>query len=236
MKKIWVGVFTVLMISMPMQALPIQPSQVRQAEIMTEELRDSMTPDEILERIKAGNRRFVQGNFKKRNYLVERSLTSSEQHPNAIILSCIDSRMPVEIIFDKSIGDTFSAKIAGNIINPDILGSMEYATQVSGAKLIVVMGHTNCGAIKSAINDVHLGNITTLLEHIKPAVKSITDFKNRTDKNKEFVAAVAKRNVILAQKQILEGSPIIRKLVTEGKVKIVGCMYHLDTGVAEFYP
>lgn len=235
MKRIWLSVLTFLIIGMPMLALPMQQPQVREPEIMTEELRDSMNPDEILARFKAGNLRFVRGNFKKHNHLIERNLTSKEQHPNAIVLSCIDSRMPVEIIFDKSIGDTFNAKIAGNIINPDILGSMEYATKVSGAKLIVVMGHTNCGAIKSAINDMHLGNITSLLKHIKPAVNSITHFENRTAKNKEFIAAVAKRNVILAEQQILEGSPIIRQLVAEGKVKIVGCMYHLETGVAEFY-
>lgn len=235
MKRIWIGILLTWMIGMPMQALPAQQLHARESVIMTQELRDSMSPAQILERFKAGNRRFVLGKFKQRNYLTERNLTASSQHPNAIVLSCIDSRMPVEIIFDKSIGDTFNAKIAGNIVNVDILGSMEYATKVSGAKLIVIMGHTNCGAIKSAIDDVHLGNINALLNHIKPAVESTTHFKDRTVKNKKFVAAVAKRNILLVEKQILRGSPIIRKLVAQGKVKIVGCMYNLETGVVDFY-
>jgi len=235
MKKVFIGIMALLIIGMPMSALPAQQLRTHEAVVMTQELQDRMSPKEILDRFKAGNLRFVRGKSTQRNYFAERSLTSASQHPYAIVLSCIDSRMPVEIIFDKSIGDTFNARIAGNIVNVDILGSMEYATKVSGAKLILIMGHTNCGAIKSAIADVRLGNITALLQHIKPAISSTKDFENRTDKNKEFVSAVTKQNVILAEKQILEGSPIIKQLVADGKVKIVGCVYNLETGLVDFY-
>lgn len=234
MKKIWVGTLTILIIFFPILAFSAQ-SPVRETVVMTQELQERMTPQEILQKFKEGNQRFLQGENHHRDYLKEKSLTAIKQHPYAIVLSCIDSRMPVEIIFDKGIGDIFNARIAGNIVNVDILGSLEFATKVSGAKLILIMGHSNCGAIKSAIEDVHLGNITAMLQHIQPAIKSIHDFTDRTDKNKKFVAAVAKENVILAEKQILEGSPIIKKLVGQGKVVIVGCMYDLESGAVEFY-
>jgi carbonic anhydrase len=203
--------------------------------VMTKELQDRMTPEEILQRFEEGNQRFLQGKMLHRDYLKEKDLTAAGQHPYAIVLSCIDSRKPVEIIFDKGIGDIFNARIAGNFVNTDILGSMEYATKVSGAKLILIMGHSNCGAIKSAIDNVQLGNITAMLSNIQPAVKSIADFQDRTSKNKKFVEAVAKQNVVLAQEKVLEGSPIIKELVDTGKVEITGCMYDIESGVVTFY-
>ena len=195
-----------------------------------------MTPQEILQKFKDGNQRFLQGKMLHGDYLKEKDLTAAGQHPYAIVLSCIDSRKPAEIIFDKGLGDVFNARIAGNFVNTDILGSMEFATKVSGAKVILIMGHTSCGAIKSAIDNVQMGNITAMLTNIRPAVESVTGFPGeRTSKNKTFVEAVAKQNVILAEKKILDGSPIIKELVDSGKVMIVGCMYDLETGVVTFY-
>lgn len=203
--------------------------------VMTKEMQDSMTPEEILQKFKDGNRRFVEGKMQHRDYIKEKDLTAEGQHPYAMVLSCIDSRKPAEIIFDKGIGDIFNARIAGNFVNVDILGSLEYATKVSGSKLILVMGHSNCGAIKSAIDHVELGNITAMLEKIQPAVNSVSGFDDRTSKNKKFVEAVAKKNVELAEENILKGSPIIKELVDNGKLEIAGCMYDLETGVVSFY-
>lgn len=202
---------------------------------MTKDLQDSMTGEQILQRFKDGNQRFVQGKMIHRDYLKEKELTAAGQHPYAIVLSCIDSRKPVEIIFDKGIGDIFNARIAGNFVNVDILGSMEYATKVSGAKLILVMGHSNCGAIKSTIDNVQLGNITAMLSKIRPAVEAVQGMDDRTSKNKKFVEAVAKQNVLLAEEKILEGSPIIKEMEAAGTVEIVGCMYDLETGIVNFY-
>ena len=170
-----------------------------------------------------------------RDYIMQKDLTVEAQHPYAMVLSCIDSRKPAEIIFDKGIGDIFNARIAGNFVNVDILGSLEYATKVSGSKLILVMGHSNCGAIKSAIDHVELGNITAMLGKIQPAVNAVSGFDDRTSKNKKFVEAVAKKNVELAEENILKGSSIIKELVASGKVEITGCMYDLETGVVTFY-
>lgn len=215
----------------PPQTAPSQNSPI----VMTKELQERMTAEEILQRFKDGNQRFVQGKMLHRDYLQAKDLTAAGQHPYAIVLSCIDSRKPVEIIFDKGIGDIFNARIAGNFVNTDILGSMEYATKVSGAKLILIMGHSKCGAIKSAIDNVQLGNITSMLSHIRPAIESVQGIEDRTSKNKKFMEAVAKQNVILAEKEILEGSPIIKDLVNTGNTEIKGCMYDLESGVVTFY-
>jgi carbonic anhydrase len=210
-------------------------SSVKTANVMTKELQDSMTPEQILQRFKDGNQRFVQGKMLHRDYLTEKDLTAAKQHPYAIILSCIDSRKPAEIIFDKGIGDVFNARIAGNFVNVDILGSMEFATKVSGSKLILVMGHSDCGAIKGAIDNVQLGNLTAMLAHIRPAVDAVQGIEDRTSKNKKFVDAVAKQNVLQAEKDILSGSTVIKEMVSTGKVQIAGCMYDLESGVVTFY-
>ncbi len=209
---------------------------VTQSAPMTKELQDQMTPAEILQRFKDGNKRFLQGKMFHRDYLKEKNIAASGQHPYAIIVSCIDSRMPAEIIFDKGIGDVFNARIAGNFVNTDILGSIEFATKVSGAKLILIMGHTNCGAIKSAVDNVQLGNITAMLSNIKPAVESVTGVAGeKTSKNKNFVEAVAKQNVLLASKTVTDKSSIVKGMVDAGQVVIAGCMYDLDSGAVTFY-
>jgi carbonic anhydrase len=194
-----------------------------------------MTPEEILQRFKDGNRRFVEGKMLHRDYLKEKDLTAAGQHPYAVVLSCIDSRKPAEIIFDKGIGDIFNARIAGNFVNVDILGSLEFATKISGARLVLVMGHSNCGAIKGAIDHVQMGNLTEMLTKIMPAVNSVSGFEDRTSKNKKFVEAVAKQNVLLTEENILKGSPIMKELVDNKKLDIAGCMYDLETGVVTFY-
>ncbi|MGV1013900.1 MAG: carbonic anhydrase family protein [Methyloceanibacter sp.] len=197
---------------------------------MTQERRDAMTPDEIIARMMAGNERFVSGERKPRDFLVEQEATAAGQYPVAIALSCVDSRAPVEVICDVGIGDTFNARVAGNIANDDILGSMEFACAVVGAKLIAVMGHTACGAIKGAIDDVELGNLTGLLAKIRPAIGETAYDGDRSGMNAEFVDAVARTNVALTVKQIRERSPILRELEENGAIKIVGSMYDLATG------
>ena len=207
-----------------------------QPPAMTKEMQDQMTPAEILQRFKDGNQRFLQGKMFHRDYLKEKDIAAAGQHPYAIIVSCIDSRKPAEIIFDKGIGDVFNARIAGNFVNTDILGSIEFATKASGAKVILIMGHTNCGAIKSAVDNVQLGNITAMLSNIKPAVESVTGIPGeKTSKNKNFVEAVAKQNVLLATKTITDKSAIVKDMVKAGQVVIAGCMYDLESGVVTFY-
>jgi carbonic anhydrase len=203
---------------------------------MTSELLDSLTPSEIQEKFEEGNRRFVSGKMLHRDYQKQVGLTGGGQHPYAIVVSCIDSRNPAEFIFDAGIGDIFNARVAGNFVNTDILGSIEYACKVSGAKMILVMGHSGCGAIKSACDHVQLGNITEMLANIKPAIDSVKGFENdRSSKNDDFVRAVSKENVLLTQRKILENSPIIRELVDKNQVKMVGCMYDVKKGTVEFY-
>jgi carbonic anhydrase len=202
---------------------------------MTKELQDNMTPEVILQKFKDGNQRFLTGTMIHRDYLRQVKQTANGQHPYAIVVSCVDSRKPAEVIFDKGIGDMFNARVAGNFVNTDILGSIEFACKVSGAKLILVMGHTACGAIKSACDHVVLGNITAMLKNIQPAVDSVKGFDGkRNSKNADFVQAVAKENVLLTEAKILRDSPIIRDMVQNHQVDIAGCMYDLATGKVEF--
>src|SRR5262249_45467667 len=160
--------------------------------------------------------------------------TASGQHPAAVLLSCIDSRAPAELIMDLRIGDIFNSRVAGNIENPDILGSMEFGCKLSGAKVVLVMGHTACGAIKGAIDDAQLGNLTGLLAKIKPAVAATTYSGERTSKNYGFVDAVARKNVELTIADIRKDSPVLADLESSGKIKIAGAMYNLETGVIDF--
>jgi carbonic anhydrase len=211
-------------------------TQAGNTDIMTKELQDAMSPDTILQKFKDGNQRFLNGTLIHRDYMQQVKQTAGGQHPYAIVVSCVDSRKPAEIIFDKGIGDMFNARVAGNFVNTDILGSIEFACKVSGAKLILVMGHTECGAIKSACDHVVLGNITAMLKNIQPAVDSVRGFQDkRTSKNADFVQAVAKENVLLTEAKILRDSPIIREMVQNHQVRIEGCMYDLQTGRVEFY-
>jgi carbonic anhydrase len=184
---------------------------------------------------KKGNERFRTDQRKERNFLREQRSTATGQHPAAIVLSCIDSRAPVELILDLGLGDTFNSRVAGNIANEDILGSMEYACAVAGSKLVLVMGHTACGAIKGAIDKVQLGNLTGLLEKIRPAVESTQYDGDRTSKNAAFVTAVARKNVELTMAGIRAGSSVLKGLESDGRIRIVGAMYDLDTAVVEFH-
>lgn len=195
-----------------------------------------MSPDEILETFKLGNQRFLQGKPQYRDHLDDVKRSALGQTPHAIVVGCIDSRKPAEIIFDKGIGDIFNARVAGNFVNDDILGSIEFACKVSSAKLILVMGHSECGAVKAAVDDVKLGNITGMLANLKPAVESVVKSREKaTSEDKSFVSAVAKENVLLNMEKIVQESPIIAEMVENEEVKIVGCMYDLESGKVEFY-
>lgn len=202
---------------------------------LTKELRDKLTPAMAIELLKEGNKRFVNNLKFNRNLLQQVNETSQGQHPFAIILSCIDSRTSAELIFDQGLGDIFSTRIAGNIINDDILGSMEFACKLAGSKLIVVLGHSNCGAIKGACDNVKLGHLTGLVNKIKPSVDAIKYVGERTSANSEFVEKVAAHNVILTSKQIGESSPILLEMVEKGEIEIIGGMYNVESGIVEFY-
>jgi carbonic anhydrase len=199
------------------------------ADSLTKEQRDAMTPDDVIAAMLAGNERFVNGQQKPRDFLAEQRASAAGQYPAAIALSCVDSRTPIEIVCDLGIGDAFNARVAGNISNDDILGSMEFACAVTGAKLVAVMGHTACGAVKGAIDDVVLGNLTGLVAKIRPAIRETDYAGERSSKNAEFVDAVARTNVALTVKQIRERSSVLRDLEEKGAIRIVGSMYDLET-------
>jgi carbonic anhydrase len=191
----------------------------------------ALTPAQVLESLRRGNERFASGQFAPRDMLHDQRTTAAGQYPHAVILSCIDSRAPAEIVFDAGIGDLFNARIAGNIADPDMVGSMEFACAVSGAKLVLVMGHTSCGAIKGAVDRVELGNLTGLLQKIEPAVASVRDVPGeRNSKNTAFVEAVSEANVRLTVQRIRELSPILSDLESAGRIQIAGGIYDLDTG------
>jgi len=195
----------------------------------------ALTPARALELLRVGNERFVSGKTQPRDMLQDQRTTAGGQYPHAVILSCIDSRAPAEVIFDSGLGDIFNARIAGNIADADLAGSMEFACKVAGAKLVLVMGHTSCGAIKGACDHVELGNLTGLLKKIEPAVDSVHGVPGeRNSKNKEFVEAVSKANVELTVERIRELSPILRDMEKAGEIQIVGSIYDLDTGKVRF--
>jgi len=204
----------------------------------TRETQATMTPDKALQFLKEGNERF-QNNLKaNRNLLQQVNETAEGQFPFATILSCIDSRVSAELVFDQGLGDIFSIRIAGNFINQDILGSMEFACKLAGTKLLVVLGHTSCGAVKGACDHARMGNLTTLINKIEPAVfavKEPQDESKRNSSNLEFVDEVAKVNVEMAIENIRNQSVILRDMEQEGSIKIVGAMYDLATGGVTFY-
>lgn len=212
------------------------PGRTVWAAALTKAQRDRLTPDEIIQLMKKGNERFRRGERTTQNYLAQQRASAKGQHPAAVLLSCIDSRAPAETIMDLGIGDVFNARVAGNVANDDILGSMEFACQVAGAKVVLVMGHTACGAIKGAIDRVQLGNLTGLLAKIQPAVEAAEYQGDRTAKNYAFVDAVARKNVELTMAEIHRRSPVIAALETKGTVKIYGAMYNLESGVVDFLP
>lgn len=205
---------------------------------LTKEIQTKITPHEALEILKQGNQRFINNLKASRNLLQQVNETRDGQWPIAVILSCIDSRTSAELIFDQGLGDIFSIRIAGNILNTDILGSMEFACQLVGAKLIVVLGHTGCGAVKGACDHVEMGNLTELLSKLQPAIyeeKTVTNPEDRTSKNTQFVESVTAINVKRTARSIVSRSYILEQLIEKGKIAIVGGMHNLSTGAVEFY-
>jgi carbonic anhydrase len=201
--------------------------------IQTAESQAVMTPVSALEKLKKGNARFIEKNMRSRDWVGKVSATAGGQYPFAVVLACMDSRAPIEIIFDQGIGDVFGIRIAGNIVNEDVLGSMEYATKVVGSKLLVVLGHTSCGAVKGSIDDAKLGNLTELLAKIRPAVSASGPGNSKDD---AYVTKVAEANVRQAMKEIREKSPTIKAQLDAGTVGLVGSMYDVSTGKVTFLP
>lgn len=202
----------------------------------SKETQSSLTPQTALQILKEGNQRFVNNLKVSRNLLQQVNETSSGQFPFATILSCIDSRTSAELIFDQGLGDIFSIRIAGNILNEDILGSMEFATKVAGSKVVVVLGHTKCGAIIGACNHVEMGNLTTLLNKVQPAIYNEKETKeSRNGNNTKFVNNVTELNVHLTIERVRRESPIIADLESQGQLTIVGGLYDVETGEVKFY-
>jgi carbonic anhydrase len=203
---------------------------------LTREVRDALTPDMVLDVLRRGNERFVNNLKSNRDLLSQVNATSEGQHPMAIVLSCIDSRTSAELIFDQGLGDIFSCRIAGNVLNEDILGSMEFACKLAGSKAIVVLGHSKCGAVKGACDGAKMGNLTTLLAKIQPAVDLEDETtENRSSSNSEFVERVALLNVEMVQRQIVERSEVLADMLERGEIALVGGMYDVETGTVDFH-
>jgi len=210
-------------------------SQTLLKDVITAEVQASLTPAEVINEFKAGNQRFLHNNLTPRDFASQVQKTANGQFPKAAVLSCVDSRVPVEYVFDQGIGDIFVARVAGNFINEDLLGSAEFACKVSGSKVLLVMGHESCGAVKAAIDNVKLGNITPMLDKIHPAVEKSQDFKGeKSSKNAEFVSYVVENNVKHTLETIRQKSPILKEMEDKGEIKIVGAIYSLRTGAVTF--
>ncbi len=204
--------------------------------ILTKTEQENLSPEAVIQLLQRGNERFINNDMTERDHSAQIREAVKGQYPKAVVLSCIDSRVPVEDVFDRGIGDLFVARVAGNFVNPDILGSLEYACAVAGSKVVVVLGHEHCGAVKAAIDDVKMGNITTLLEKIKPAVQQV-DYKGaRTSENQEFVHLVCRHNVAHTLANIRAQSTTLAELEAKGTIKIVGALYDMDTGKVAFLP
>jgi carbonic anhydrase len=209
-------------------------SDARGSRSLTKEQRDRLTPGQVLDELKKGNERFRTGTMFSRDYRDQQRASAAGQYPAAVVLGCIDSRAPAEMVFDAGIGDTFNARIAGNVVNDDLLGSLEFACAVAGAKVLLLFGHTACGAIKGAIDDVEMGNLTGLLARVKPAITATTFDGAKSSKNAAYVDAVARTNVLLGLENIRRRSPILTDLEKKRTIQIVGGMYDLATGNVEF--
>lgn len=199
--------------------------------VISAEERAKLTPDQILQDFLDGNERFRNNNLTMRDHSEQMRKSAFGQYPKAVVLSCLDSRVPVEDVFDQGIGDIFVGRVAGNFVNDDLLGSLEFACKIAGAKLIIIMGHQHCGAIIGAIDDVKLGNLTTTLSKIKPAIKMSQNYSgNMTSKNEEFVKLVSENNVRHSISTIRSKSPILKEMEENGEIKIVGLFYTLTKG------
>jgi carbonic anhydrase len=225
-----IGILLVLIASASAQS-----SEPRVDRVLTQQEQQSLSPDQVFRLFKEGNKRFVSGTLTTRDHSSQIRKAADGQFPKAIVLSCVDSRVPVEDVFDLGIGDIFVARVAGNFENTDILGSMEFATKISGAKMILVLGHEDCGAVKAAIDEAQLGNITAMLKNIKPAVESLSDYKGeQSSSNPEFVHLVTEKNVRLSMEDIRERSPIMKEMEKQGQLAIVGALYDMNTGAVQF--
>lgn len=206
------------------------PTLTLASPVMTRAERDALTPDQAIELLRQGNLRFQANQSMNRDYRAEKRATAGGQYPVAAILGCIDSRVPPEIVLDSSIGEIFSARVAANVLSDDILGSLEFSCAMAGAKVIVVMGHTDCGAVKGAITGVTLGHLAGLVNQIQPAIERTRYLGDRSVKNPAYVDAVIKANVAWTAEQIRQRSPILRELEAQGRIKIVQTMYHFAGG------
>jgi carbonic anhydrase len=208
----------------------------REQRVLTQEEQAALTPHAVLAVLRNGNERFVAGTLTSRNHSKQIRDAALGQFPKAVVLSCLDSRIPVEDVFDRGIGDIFVGRVAGNFENTDLLGSMEFACKVSGAKLVLVLGHEHCGAVRGAIDGVQLGNITPMLENIQPAVAHFADYEgDKSGTNDEFVHMVAEQNVRMTIDDIRAKSPILKQMETDGQIMIVGAMYDMNTGKVTFF-
>ncbi len=205
------------------------------SDVLTSDKQSKLTPDEIINDFKEGNKRYSENNLTNWDFSSKVRKTADGQYPKAIVLSCVDSRVPVEYVFDQGLGDIFVARIAGNFVNEDILGSMEFACKISGSKVIMIMGHESCGAIIAAVDDIKLGNMTPMLTKIAPAVKMSQNFEGeKSSKNDEYVSYVCENNVINTIKNVRAKSPILKEMEDKGEIKIVGAVYSVSTGKVEF--
>ncbi len=229
-----------LILSLTLGACAHQPSATTAIDdpaVMTKVKQSQMTADQALKVLKEGNARFISGNTVKRDLPAQVKATGHDgQFPLASIVSCIDSRSAPSQVFDQGVGDLFVASVAGNVVNEDILGSLEYASKVAGTKLIVVLGHTHCGGVKGACDAVELGNLTQLVSRIRPAVNMTPDVhgKDRSSKNHHFVDEVAENNVKLQVKAVLDKSAVLRDMAQKGQIKVVGAMLDVQTGKISF--
>ena len=203
-------------------------------KVINKAIQENITPQQAIDLLKSGNERFRQNNRIGRDLLEQVKETAAGQFPFAAVVSCIDSRVPTEIVFDLGIGDVFNVRIAGNFINQDILGSLEFACKVAGSKAIIVMGHSSCGAVKGACDMVELGNLTGLLEKIRPAVDAVSESGDRSSKNGGFVQRVAEKNVELSVQNIREHSPLLNDMYEAGEIEIIGAMYDVASGKVVF--
>jgi len=224
-----------------MKEVPVPPLPANGTQ--TEESQSHMTPESTLDRLKDGNKRFIESQHIERDLLHQVNMTQGGQYPYAVVLSCIDSRVPVETIFDQGIGDIFSARVAGNIVSTDIIASIEYGCKVAGSKLVVVLGHTGCGAVKTAIQDANaisplqLGSIRSLLDGIKPSVHAVQEPDKRSERtydNKAFFDAVVYKNVALTIDNLKNDSPVLKDMEEKGDIKIVGAVYSVSDGKVVF--
>ncbi len=232
--------FAALLLAAALAGCAHQPARqaVTATPVMTKARQDAISADQALQILKDGNARFVSGNMEKRDLPAQTKATGRDgQYPLASVVSCIDSRADPALVFDQGIGDLFVARVAGNVVNPDILGSLEYASAVAGTKLIVILGHTHCGAVKGACDSAVLGNLTQLVDKLRPAVNATpnTHGSDRSSKNHHFVDAVAETNVHLTVKELLAKSAVLRQMAEKGQVKVVGAMLDVESGEVRFH-